>query len=505
MAAKKSTKPLEPAQAAAKRVTARQAAAKAPPPPANPVNPDSVDDLPLDADEKGALQPMEQEGDLFADVAPMPRIYVQRPTRRKSNFKKPNALIHNKPQNVLTVTQQKILNILLFNTQQSTPVEENTWVLPISQLLYYLDVNTRNTDHIEKMIQDMSSIKVRWDALEEEGIAKYYRVVFPSAKFYAGEVRYTVDIQATTLLQEKVRFTNLNIFELARLSRACSVGLFEMASRYAGIGMSRWFDWPDFRDMILAADHIPVKAQTWMGFNERYLTPAVTDVNSTTPLFVKVETERYRGAVKRVRILVERQQKALAAPTLSSESLSELRMAMTGLGLLDKDITRIFAGYEEADIRAALLHTNWRLKNPGMSRLAAPGRFFKKSLEKGFFRDYAGSDDLFSAVTTPVASMKRSDEDSSDIGRKKLIEAVQKERLSRIKLILEEMNEAELERVYAEFNEGRLPANQISRKGRNRAGVLPSFQDWYIRKLWGEITDSEIVETMGRILGAQSK
>lgn len=67
------------------------------------------------------------------------------------------------------------------------------------------------------------------------------------------------------------------------------------------------------------------------------------------------------------------------------------------------------------------------------------------------------------------------------------------------------MNEAELERVYAEFNEGRLPANQISRKGRNRAGVLPSFQDWYIRKLWGEITDSEIVETMGRILGAQSK
>lgn len=443
------------------------------------------------------------EPDLFIDDAPVPRLFVQRPTRRKSNFKKPNSLIHNKPQNVLTVTQQKILNILLFNTQQSTPVEENTWILPISQLLYYLNVTTRNTDHIEKMIEDMSSIKVRWDALEEEGVAKYYRVVFPSAKFYAGQVRYSVDTQATSLLQERVRFTNLNLFEIADLSRACSVGLFEIASRYSNIGMSRWFDWPEFRDMILAADHIPVKAQTWMGFNERYLQPAVKDVNSATPLFVKVETERYRGAVQRVRILVERQQKQLEAPTISSESLNELRAAMAAMGMLDKDISRIFAGYEEADIRGALAHTQWRVKNPRLSKLAAPGRFFKKSLEKGFFKDYASEGDLFAAVGETRSSPPPATPNENS-GRQKLIEAVQKERLGRIKTILAEMNTDEVDNLYAEFNDGRLPGNQISR-GRNRAGILPSFQDWYIKKLWGEITDSEIVETMTRILSTSPK
>ena len=36
------------------------------------------------------------------------------------------------------------------------------------------------------------------------------------------------------------------------------------------------------------------------------------------------------------------------------------------------------------------------------------------------------------------------------------------------------------------------------KKGRVKAGVLISFQAWYAKQLYGEITDKEIVQTMAR-------
>ena len=36
------------------------------------------------------------------------------------------------------------------------------------------------------------------------------------------------------------------------------------------------------------------------------------------------------------------------------------------------------------------------------------------------------------------------------------------------------------------------------KKGRVKAGVLISFQSWYAKTLYGEITDKEIVQTLAR-------
>ena len=450
-------------------------------------------------------------------TAPIARFFIRRKSTRSrqskdnSNFHKPNPLVHNKPQSVLTVTQQKITNILLRHAQQSEPVNADSWKMPISEMLAALKISTRNTQHLEKMIDEMMSIKVRWDTLEEQGVAKHFSVVFPHTKLYAGEITFKVEKEAIEFLEKNQSYTNLDLDEISNLTKVCSVPLYELSSRYLGIGGSRWLDWEELRDMLLASDRIPVKAKMWRGFSERYLTEAVKDINSSTKLFIEIETERYRSKVKSVRIKVSRQKNPLDTMALlsTSDEKSSLHSAMLAIGMLDKNIFKTLSTYPSDEIKAALSHTKWRMNNPALRKLQYPNRFFLTSLKQGHYKDYGNvTGDLFPVIEgSPVEDSQRPAPDSErkSNGRAKLFATVQKQRLFDVKVILAELKKDELTVLYEEFNAGKPPGMFITHGRKNRAGVLPTFQNWYAKKLWGEVTDKEIVETMERMLNQHSK
>lgn len=426
----------------------------------------------------------------------LPKIYLPANQKRRG-FRKPNSLIHNTPQKTLTATQQKLINILLSNTQHSEKVEENTWELSLDHLLSYLNIETRNTKHIDKVIDSMSSIKMRWNAMEEKGIAKYYSVIFPDAKFYNGTVTYKVNEKVTEILKQKISYTRLDLLEQSKLSRACTIPLYELASRYENIGQSQWIPWELLRDMILAADEIPEKAKAWMDFNYKYLTPAIKDINSSTKFNIKIETHRVQKSVKSVRLIIDASKKTKINDEALGEDRKNLQIKMQAFGLTEFDISKIFKNYTSQEIDEALKHLTWRTQQTKLKPLSAPSRFFKSSLKNGYYKDYAGKD----SATISESNQKKTS--SKKTGREKLIEIVQKQRIANVKVIMDEINASELELLHIEYNEGKLASNQIKSKGRNRPGVLPSFQAWYAKKLWGEITDAEIVDAMGSILGDQ--
>lgn len=461
---------------------------------------------------------------------PFATFFIQR-KNQGSNFKKPNPLVHNKPHAVMTVMQQKLTNIMLRHAQQNQPVEPATWKISIEEMLRLLNVKTRNYEHIEKTVDELMSIKLRLDVFEEKGLAKHFAVVFPYAKLYAGEITFKIESKAILLLGESPSYTNLDLLELSALSKVCSVPLFEFCSRYLGIGTTRRVHWEDLRDMLVASKNVPNKAQQWSTFKERYLDPAIKDINASTKLYIQLETERYKAKVTYLRFTVSRQQLALemSAAQATSESKKHLVDGMQEIGLLDKAIYKLLSTYSEQQIEGALRHTRWRVTESKLRKLTYPSRYFMTSLKSGHYQEFldqqnvALTADLFPRIdghqpqpaahvdeptlllpATRVRTARASADGSTGVNkaRAKINAAVEKQRIMDVKVILAELDKPALQVLYDEYN-GTLgvDANKI-KVGRNRAGVLPSFHAWYAKKLWGEVTDAEIVKLMERMLGA---
>lgn len=458
---------------------------------------------------------------------PIATFFIQR-KNQGSNFKKPNPMVHNKPHAVMTVMQQKLTNIMLRHAQQMPQVEEATWKISVEEMLRLLNITTRNYEHIEKTIDELMSIKVRLDVFEEKGLAKHFAVVFPYAKLYAGEITFKIESKAILLLGDSPSYTNLDLLELSALSKVCSVPLFEFCSRYLGIGATRRIPWEDLRDMLVASKNIPNKAQQWSSFKERYLDPAIKDINASTKLYIQVETERYKTKVTNLRFLVSRQKLALemSAAQSTSQAKQHLVEAMQAFGVLDKAIYKLLSTYSEEQIDGALRHTKWRVTESNLRKLAYPGRYFTNSLKKGYYQEFLDSratpltGELFPVADgkhpTPAKvgqeqpapakakaktrATKPEGTNGVNKGRAKINAAVEKQRILDVKAILGELDKPGLQEIYDDYN-GTLSTEASRIKiGRNRAGVLPSFHAWYAKKLWGEVTDAEIVKIMERML-----
>lgn len=481
----------------------------------------SIEALPS-SDPSGQLVALTETSLGVADDIPemFPRFFIQR-KKKNANFHKPNPLVHNKPQAVMTVMQQKLTNILLRHAQQNSPIGDATWKISVSEMLSLMDVDTRNTKHLEKTIEEMMSIKVRLDIFEEYGIAKHFAVVFPYAKLYSGEITFKIEREAIKLLGSNNSYTNLDLSELSKLSKVCSVPLYEFGSRYLGIGASRWLDWEDLRDMLVAAKEIPKKAMQWASFNERYLTPSVKDINSSTKLHIEIETERLRTKVTKVRVVVSKQVSVLetSAANANSTQKSLFFSALESFGMPEKGILKTITAYSKEEIEGAIQHTKWRVFESQLRKLKYPHRFFLASLKAGYYRDYLkagvfqGTGELFPVATDSAEKINQnrnglleaasSKNDGLDVGRSKINSAVQKQRLLDVKNILAEMSDSQLLQIYADYNATLLSPMLHIKKGRNRAGVLPSFHAWYAKQLWGEVTDAEIVKTLERILSSK--
>lgn len=461
------------------------------------------------------------------DLDVFPKLFLQPKKRRGSHFHKPNSLIHNHPQQVMTPNQQKISNIFLRHVQLQGISEDLTWEMSKKDLLNFLNIDTRNEEHIEKVIEQMMSIKVKWDMLEEGGsYSRNIAVIFPYTKIEGSKITFKVEPMAAHYIAAKGSYTLINFDETMRLTMNCSIPLYELASRYLNIGHTRWFKWEHLRDMLLTAKEIPKNARTWASFNERYLSPAVKDVRAHTGLYVEVETERYGVKVINVRVVMYRNKKLAVEKTAlnaSSPKQSLLTDGMRLINLTDLEIKRLMSKHSEEDIEGALHHTRMRIANTKLRKISVPAAFFKRSLKDRLFKDYIGdntigiSQDLFpvvdgnnnaeelvakvDAAKDKITTRKRSSPVTPtgiEATIQKMHDLVHRQRLLDVKVALEEMNEAERQVIYTEYNSTITTAVLHMKKGRVKAGVLISFQTWYAKKLYGEITDKEIVQTLAR-------
>ena len=457
---------------------------------------------------------------------PITKFFVERKKLNKK-FRKANSLVHHHPKKMMTPLQQKLTNILLRNAQNTEPTRELTWEIQVIDVLRVLKVESRNYEYIEKVILQMMNIKVKWDVLEAKGISKNYSVVFPYTKYLNGVITYEIHDKAAALLTNLESYTSLDMDEEMGLSKSCSIPIYENASRYIGIGHSRWFKWEELRDMVLSSTEVPKNAQTWGAFNERYLGPAIKDVNSKTRLMVQLETEKDGRFVRHVRLTVQKSKSIMSDSALHANSATKgvLVDSMRLLDVPDRTIAKLLRDYDEEQLKMAIAHTKWRRTVSHLKPLVRTAKYFSDSLKNRWYEDSPVSSgiglsgELFppdSGTTVdadiqnqpePVPSKKRSSAKSEkDVGMEKMIQAVKNQRLMNVKVILGELSDVELRSAYAEYNSRILTESMHIKPGRNKAGVMASFHGWYANKTYGQtVSNEEILEHMARMIGSSSK
>ena len=457
---------------------------------------------------------------------PITKFFVERKKLNKK-FRKANSLVHHHPKKMMTPLQQKLTNILLRNAQNNEPTRELTWDIQVIDVLRVLKVESRNYDYIEKVILQMMNIKVKWDVLESQGISKNYSVVFPYTKYLNGVITYEIHEKAAALLTNLESYTTLDMEEEMGLSKSCSIPIYENASRYLGIGHSRWFRWEELRDMVLSSTEVPKNAQTWGAFNERYLGPAIKDVNAKTRIVVQLETEKDGRFVRYVRLVVNKTKSLLNDSALHANSATKgvLVDSMRLLDVPDRTIGKVLRDFDEEQLKLAIAHTKWRRNAVHLKPLVRTAKYFTDSLKHRWYEDSPVSSgiglsgELFpSSPDTPDATeevnesrpsatkKKSSSRSEKDVGMEKMIQAVRNQRLMDVKIILAELSDSELKALYDEYN-GRIITEAMHiKKGRNKAGVVASFHGWYSNKIYGEsVSTEEIVEHMARMIGSSSK
>lgn len=476
--------------------------------------PSNLVDLP-----PAVLTEMEQDG-----IGAFPRYFISK--KRKRRFNKPNSLVHNRPHSVLTVTQQKILNILYYHAQQHINSGDSSeyWTIRFKDILEQLNVETRNWTHLNEVIDAMQSIRVKFDALEETGVAQHYIVVFPHIKLLNGLITFQIHNVVLKILASSKTYTRFIMEDTLPLTRACSIPLYEFCARYAKLRATRWIHWKLLRSMILAANDIPKNAETWTKFNKFYLAPAIDDINAQTNLSITLEKQTSGSSVEAVRLIVYRNESALENSSAMSSTVSNKQAivdSMAAFGIKKTEIQTFLSEYSSEDLSSALVFTKARMERKNLEPLKFPGRFFKTALKEQFYKaDAVGvtkplfedrnnvpqiqvASNELTPVGTAATPSRTVGQTSSDSGRAKLVAAVQTQRLIQVKSILGEMSQGQMLELYEIYNSQiETKALMIHDVKKNKPGVMQSFHSWYTKHLWGEITDAEIIETMGKMLSA---
>ena len=307
--------------------------------------------------------------------------------KKPDYLKKSNVLIHAKTEDCLSPNQHKAMNKLfhfaLNNEHCATHGTDRVWQIPTKEVLSVMGTDSTNTIYLRKTFEEMSNIKMysRWFGKRGEGNA--FINIFNMVVMYDGFITYKIDSGVLEILQGSGASTNLNLLEQVDLKRRCSNPLYEIACRYLMIGESKWFSFPELRSNLLAHVHVPKNAQTWGMFNERYLQPAIEEINNskTKKCSISLDFKRIGRTVDKIKILIKRREGSELEVGDIKNTDEDIKAAMTELGLGPAAMRNLMKIYINDQILKAVEKTKSRLNDTSRKPIKSASVFLKLALK----------------------------------------------------------------------------------------------------------------------------
>lgn len=404
----------------------------------------------------------------------------------------------------LTLLSRRIYNVFLYHAQRQG-VDNPGYAILLSELIDDARFTSHNTELLKSHIRDMQATTIEWHT--SAGGARQWtstqllgpvRIDEPG-RGQACTISWSYPEPIRERLLKPAQYTRV-LLEISSQMRSYAASvLYELGARYltspGGLTMREdivwWASVLTGRSDITSVDYRILHRDT--------IKKALVELDTLSDGFRMEAIPHKRGRkVEELQFrVIPKPQASLAGMAESAKNVFDLALVerLVTIGFKRADAQDLYAVTDEGVLRAAVDHTEQRLKNAALPPLKSPPAYLRDALKK----QYAGAGEGDDAGGAPPApSIQR----ASPVERlQRLREEWEHHRTLQARALFDEMPDADQARWQAQFDVQRLGelAAPVARAWR-RDGILSriaagSFYRWLATQLWpGEVTDRELLE-----------
>ena len=427
-------------------------------------------------------------------------------SREEQTLAKANEAIAIRPKRgKLTLLSRRIYNALLYHAQKQG-VDEPSYTLPLAELIGDARFNSNNTELLKSHLRDMQATTIEWSTssagqkkwvstqligtviIEEPGRGQPCQIIW----HYPKEIRES--------LVKPNQYTKV-LLEISAQMRSYSASvLYELGARYltspGRLTMREdvfwWASVLTGRSDIAEVDYRFLKRDV--------ISKAIVEVETLCEDFTLELIEHKKGRkVEELQFRVlPKSQQSLGGMHDPAKNVFDLEIVgrLIAIGIKQNDAQDVYATTDEGQVRAALDHTEQRLRSSTLPKLEAPAAYFRDALKKGYAKAQKNEPTKIDA-----AKLARPPKLSGENRLQQVRDAWEHDQRTRAKGLFNEMNIKQQDAVRSKFEEEELPnlASPIvrawKRDGVNSRICAGSFFKWFAKVTWNEeATDQMLIE-----------
>lgn len=239
------------------------------------------------------------------------RINIGESKQTNLELKKHVGAIHSSSK--LTLIQRKVANALLYNAYDSLLTQERHSI-HIRVLCDLIGYDSKDYKAVKNSLIALISTVIQWNIIDKNKAKPEQENIWNASSIIAdasieGPIcSYSYSHNMRRLLYHPEVYGRINMRVQARFKSTYGLALYENCIRYQGIGQTQMFDLGTFRLLMgIEKEEYPV----FRDLKRRVIDKAVNEINSYSPIFVKVKFKKQGRVVTALQFLIEQQLKAL--------------------------------------------------------------------------------------------------------------------------------------------------------------------------------------------------
>lgn len=343
--------------------------------------------------------------------------------------------------NNVSITQRKLMNVLLYNAYDSLLTqEEHTILLPT--LVELMGFKTNNYDFLKEAFRGLVDLKFEWNLLGNNKIDVWgVATAIAQAEIEGNLCRYSYAPKVREKMYNPEIYAQIDLRVQGKFGKnGYALALYENCLRFRSQKKTIFFSIPLLKKLLGVAENAYV--DDFKSFNRDVIKTSIATVNDVGNIILKSEFQRENRKVVAVQFIIT--EKYLSLPDLTSSDVDpSLVSLLRDYGLSEKSAKTEASIHSEEYIKSVLQYVDSKVATNKVEDVAA---YTVKALKEGWMMN-----------ETKFSKAKREKESFEKENRiyeremQKLKEAFSEYRKSRIAQIREELSSEVTESLNTEF------------------------------------------------------
>lgn len=427
--------------------------------------------------------------------------------REDQTLAKANEAIAIRPKRgKLTLLSRRIYNALLYHAQKQG-VDEPSYSLLLAELITDARFNSNNTELLKSHLRDMQATTIEWST-SSAGKKKWIStqligtvIIEEPGRGQACKITWHYPQEIRESLVKPNQYTKVLLEISAQMRSYSAAVLYELGARYLTSPGRLTMREDVFWWASVLTGRSDIQEVDYRFLKRDVISKALVEVETLCEDFSLELIEHKKGRKVeelQFRVLPKTQQSSGGIHDQSKNIFDlEIIGRLITIGIKQNDAQDLYATTDEGQVRAALDHTEQRMRNPSLVKLEAPAAYFRDALKKGYAKQ--PKDDLAKLANShKLADMPKLSNESS---LQRIRDAWEHNQRTLAKELFNEMNIQQQDATRTKFEAEELPnlASPIIRAWR-RDGVnsricAGSFFKWFAKTTWNQnATDQMLID-----------